>query len=182
MAKEKKVRVKSKTVKTRNALRVINAIMYGSKYAMPFVPATVMTIINWNEWFAETRGSLPAGFTALIIATIIAIIGIFKKDKLAEKKVSVLFVFALALFVVAASFLWLANVMHEAGMMFLYTACAVTASAVDDQLEKSLVLPRLEEFNEDIKEGGLDKKTNRREERKAKRLAEIEEAKRRAVE
>lgn len=178
----KKPKVKSKTVRQRNALKVANASMIGAKFAMPFIPATTMTIINWDEWFKQTQGGLPAGFLALVLATAISIIGIWKKDKLVEKHISPLFVFALALFVVAASFLWLANVMHQAGMMFLFTAGAVVAAAVDDQVQQSVVVPALKELNEDIKEGGLDKKTNKREERKKRRLAEMDEARRRAVE
>ena len=180
MAKTKKI--KSKTIQQRNALKVTNVVMYGAKYAMPFVPATVMTIINWDEWFAKTNGGLPAGFIALIVATVVSILGILKRDKLAEKHISTVIPFALALFVVAAAFLWLSNVMYQAGMMFLYTACAVAASAIDDQVQQSLVKPALIEIEEDIKDAGMSKKENKRQERKKERLAEMEEARRRATE
>lgn len=178
----KTIKIKSKTLRQRNALIVTNVVMYGSKYAMPFVPATVMTIINWDEWFAQTNGGLPAGFLALVVATVISILGILKRDKLAEKHISTIIPFALALFVVAASFLWLSNVMHQAGMMFLYTACAVAVSAIDDQVQQSVVKPALIEIEEDIKDAGMSKKENKRQERKKERLAEMEEARKRAIE
>ena len=72
--------------------------------------------------------------------------------------------------------------MYQAGMMFMYTGAAVFASAIDDQVQKSLVVPRLQEMNEDIIEGGLDKKTNKRDQRRQARLDEISEARRRATE
>jgi hypothetical protein len=72
--------------------------------------------------------------------------------------------------------------MYQAGMMFMYTGVAVFASAIDDQVQKSLVVPRLQEMNEDIIEGGLDKKTNKRDQRRQARLDEISEARRRATE
>ena len=78
MAKTKKI--KSKTVQKRNALRATNVAMIGAKFAMPAVPATVLTIINWDEWFAQTNGGLPVGFATLLISTIIAVIGIMKRD------------------------------------------------------------------------------------------------------
>lgn len=180
MAKTKKI--KSKTVQKRNALRVTNVAMIGAKFVMPVVPATVMTIINWDEWFAQTNGGLPAGFITLLISTIIAVVGIMKRDDLAKKHISSIFPFALALIVAGAACLWLANVMHQAGMMFMYTGAAVFASAIDDQVQKSLVVPRLQEMNEDIVEGGLDKKTNKRDQRRQARLDEISEARRRATE
>ena len=180
MAKTKKI--KSKTVQKRNALRVTNVAMIGAKFAMPAVPATVLTIINWDEWFAQTNGGLPIGFATLLISTIIAVIGIMKRDDLAKKNVSSIFPFALALIVAGAACLWLANVMHQAGIMFMYTGAAVFASAIDDQVQKSFVVPRLAEMNEDIKEGGLDKKSNKREKRRQQRLQEISEARRRATE
>lgn len=177
----KKPKIKSKTVRQRTALKVTNVSMIGAKYAMPFIPATIMTIINWDEWFAQTNGGLPLGFLTLVVATIISIIGIMKKDALVQKNVSPLFVFALALFCVAASFLWLSNVMYQAGMMFLWTACAVVAAAVDDQVQQSVVVPAIKELDEDIKEGGLDRKTNKREQRRQKRLKEMREAQGQAV-
>jgi hypothetical protein len=89
MAKTKKI--KSKTVQKRNALRATNVAMIGAKFVMPVVPATVMTIINWDEWFDKTNGGLPAGFITLLIATIIAVVGIMKRDDLAKKHVSSIF-------------------------------------------------------------------------------------------
>lgn len=175
-------KVKSKTVRTRNALAVTNKVMWGAKFGMPFVPATIMTIINWDEWFAQTNGGLPLGFLTLVVATIISIIGIMKKDALVQKNVSPLFVFALALFCVAASFLWLSNVMYQAGMMFLWTACAVVAAAVDDQVQKSVVEPNLAFYKDLVIRGGLDKKTEKKKNKEQKALEEMEEAKRRAVE
>ena len=71
--------------------------------------------------------------------------------------------------------------MHQAGMMFLYTACAVVAAAVDDQVQQSVVVPAIKELDEDIKEGGLDRKTNKREQRRQKRLKEMREAQGQAV-
>lgn len=182
MAKEKKVRVKSKTVRNKNILKGVNWGMWGAKFALPFIPATVMTIINWDEWFANTHGSLPAGFLLMVVGTLVSIIGIWKKDKFMEKHISPLFVLVIGLVLVAASFLLLANILYQAGIMFLYCAAGALAAAIDDQVQMSVVSPRLVEIEEDIKEGGLDRKTNKREARRQKRLAEMEEARRRAVE
>ena len=182
MTKEKKVRVKSKTVRNKNILKVVSGSMWGAKFALPFIPATIMTIINWDEWFANTHGSLPAGFLLMVVGTLVSIVGIWKKDKFMEKHISPLFVLVIGLVLVAASFLLLANILYQAGMMFLYCAAGALAAAIDDQVQMSVVSPRLVEMEEDIKEGGLDRKTNKREARRKKRLAEMEEARRRAVE
>lgn len=182
MTKEKKVKVKSKTVRNKNILKAANATMWGAKFALPFVPATVMTIINWDEWFANTHGSLPAGFLLMVVGTLVSIIGIWKKDKFMEKHISPLFVLVIGLVLVAASFLLLANILYQAGMMFLYCAIGALAAAIDDQVQMSVIAPNLAEMEADIREGGLDKKVNKREARKKRRLAEMEEAKRRAVE
>lgn len=182
MAKEKKVKVKSKTVRQRNALKAANITMWGAKFALPFVPATVVTAINWDEWFANTHGSLPAGFLLMVVGTLVSIIGIWKKDKFMEKHISPLFILVIGLVLVASAFLLLANIMYQAGMMFLYCAAGALAAAVDDQVQMSVIAPNLAEIEEDIKEGGLDKKTNKRAERRKRRLKEMEEAQRRAVE
>ena len=181
MEKVKQPKIKSKTVRNKNILKVTNTTMWGAKFAMPFVPATVMTIINWDEWFANTHGNLPMGFILLLVGSLIAVIGIWKKDKLMESKVSPLFVFALALVCVAGSFLLLSNILYQTGMMFMYCAAGVVAAAIDDQVQQSVVAPALKEIEEDIKEGGLDKKTNKREARRQKRLKEMRQAQGQAV-
>ena len=180
MAKTKKI--KSKTVQTRNALRVTNAVMFGAKFVIPFVPMTVMTIINWDEWFAKTQGGLPAGFAALLVSTLIAVIGVMKRDELVKRHISQLFVFALAMLVAGAACFWLADVMNQAGMMFMLTGAAVFTAAIDDQVLQSYVSTQLEEYNEYVRDGGLDKKAIKKEERRKRAMEEMAEARKRAVE
>lgn len=175
MAKAKKA--KSKTLAKYRWLQAADASAYVGKYAMAVVPATVMTAVNWEAWFANAGASLPAGFSMLILSTVLSIIGISRKDEIVKKNVSGLFYVGLVFFCFAMSFKFLSNVFNQMGDMLMYTALGVFGGAAADQADKSLVKPMKAEYKELVEANALDGRTKRRNERK--RLAR-EEAEREA--
>lgn len=158
--------------------------LYGAMFAAPVAPATIMTIINWDEWFAQSGVSLPLGFVSLLVSTLLSIIGIWKKDDLANKAVSAVYYLALVFVCFGATFLFLANLFSQVGYMFLATAGGLVASGTADQVNKSLVKPRVKEYKELIETNALDTRAKKKAERKerAKLDAEKEERERQPTE
>ena len=153
-------------------------------YAAPLLPATIMTIVNWDEWFAQAGVSLPLGFVSLLISTLLSIIGMWKKDDLLNKKVSAVFYLAILFCCFGATFLFLAKLFSQVGFMFLATAGGLAVGGTADQLNKSLVNVRVEEYAKLIEDNVLDDKAKKKAQRKeqAKLDAEKEEKERQAVE
>lgn len=174
----------SPTVKAYKKWKTARAGLYAATFSSPLLPATVMTIVNWDEWFAKSGVSLPLGFASLLVSTVLSIIGIWKKDDLTNKAVSAVYYLALVFVGFAASFLFLANLMAQVGYMFLATAGGLIAGASADQVNKSLVKPRIKEYRELIDANGLDTRAKKKIERKqqAKLEAEREEKERQATE
>ena len=158
--KEKKQ--KPQTLKSYQKWNTAKWCLYGGMFAAPFIPATAMTIINWDEWFAQTGVSLPLGFASLLVSTILSIIGIWKKDDIADKTVSAVYYLALIFVCFGATFLFLASLFSQVGYMFLATAGGLVASGTADQVNKSLVKPRVEEYKKLINENLLDEKAKKK--------------------
>ena len=173
MAKEKKVKkAKSQTLTSYHRWNGARLALYSGMYITPVAPAAVMTGINWEEWFNTSGVSLPMGLITLLIGVLMAIIGITKRDELFTKNISGLFYFTLVFAVIGLAFKFLANICSEMGDMFLFTSLGIIGSATCDQTNKSLVVPRVEEYKELIDKNFLDTKAKKKQERKA--LAEKE--------
>ena len=163
---------KSKTLSTYRAWQGAKVALYAGMWALPVAPATVMTAINWDDWFAEAGSSLPFGFISLIVTTLLGIVGIWKKDELVNKKVSAIFYVALIFACLGATNLFLASLFSTVGYMFLMTAGGLVASATCDQVSKTLVDSRIKEYRELIETNALDSRTKKRNERKERARAE----------
>ena len=142
--------------------------LYGGKYLIPCVPAAVITGVNWDEWFVNAGASLPFGFASLLIAVIATIVAISSKDKILEKKVSPLFTIALVMAIWAISFMFLANIFQQIGQMLLWTVAGIVGGGIADQVDKSLITERVNEYKELIEENSLNKSSKKREERRQK--------------
>lgn len=175
---------KSKTVKKYRLWKTAKYGLYAAKYAAPFIPATALTIINWDEWFNKSGVSLPLGFASLLATTLLALIGIMKRDEIVKKNVSVIFYLAIVFVCFGATCLFLANLMAQVGYLFMLTAAGLAASATSDQIGKTVVEERIAEYRELIDTNCLDNRAKRRQERKerARLEAEQEAAERQAVE
>ena len=166
---------KSKTVSSYRRWNVGKWGLYGGMYVAPVAPAGIMTAIHWNEWFSQSGISLPAGLVTLLLGVIMAIMGITKKDELFQKNVSGLFYFTLVFAVLGLSFKFLANICNQMGDMFLLTACGVLTSATCDQVNKSLVIPRVNEYRGLIDKNYLDRKAKKKQERELRAEQEAKE-------
>lgn len=174
---------KYKTIQEYKKWNGIKWGLYAGMWASPVAPATVITVINWDEWFAKSGVSLPFGFASLLVTTILSIILIWKKDEVVNKAVSCVFYIAVLFVFFGATFLFLASLYQMVGFMFLATAGGLVASATADQFNKSLVKPNVAFYQNLIKENHLDAKSKRqlKREEQARKDAE-EDAKRQAVE
>lgn len=163
--------------------------LYAGKYALPLVPATVITAVNWDAWFVHTGWSLPLGFASLLISIIATIVAISKKDELVKEKVSGLFFIAAIMAIWAISFMFLANILQQMGQMLLWTVAGICAGGAADQVNMTLVDSRITEYKGYIEENTLSKSSQRRKARQEKaarekeaREKELAEAQERATE
>lgn len=177
-----KTKIKSKSIKKRDALKRTSRVFRITKFIVPFVPAGVMSIINWDEWFAETGGSLPAGLLMAIFSALIVCLGVTKRDELIAKKLSPIFVLTVGVAIAGVSCLLLASILHELGIMLLVSAIGAAVAGTEDQLNMSLIEPEVKEYSEIILEAGMDEKENKKKAKREKIKAELEEARRRATE
>lgn len=158
--KKKEKKPKSKTLKTYRRLKLTNRLLYASTYVIPLIPAAIMVGINWEEWVAQTNNgwSLGLGFGSMLLAVLVTIVGIAKRDEIVEEKVSPLFYFAALLSVWSVALLFLARIAHELGTMLGYTVVGLVGAGVADQVNKNVIKPKREMYKEIVDEAGLDKK------------------------
>ena len=174
----------SPTVKAYKKWKVAAVGLTIGTFASPLLPATLMTAINWDEWFAKSGVSLPFGFSALVVSTVLSIVGIWKKDSLVNKTVSAVFYLSIVFMFFGVAFLFLANLMSQVGYMFLATAGGLAVGASADQVNRSLARPMVKEYRKLIDRNALDPNAKKKAERKkqAREDAENEEKERQATE
>lgn len=144
------------------------------EFAMPVIPFGVILGINWDNWVGGSPSSgwsIGLGFGMLIVATIVAIAGIWKKDELVNSKMSGIFYVAVWMVIVGFGFKLIATVFNTFGDMFIYVALSVGGSGVLAQVNKSKVRVEIERYKKLVKENGLDKKS-------AREIEDAEQAKR----
>lgn len=159
---------KSKTISRYNKWKTAKYSLYASTYIFPLVPAAAIRGIHWNEWFNKSGPSLPFGFATLLASVLITIWGIAKRDDLLKKNVSPLFYMAAVMAIWAVAFMFLANICNQIGQMLMWTVVGILSGASADQVNKSIVFSRIEEYKKIIDENGLDEKARRKKERKEK--------------
>lgn len=140
--------------------------LYVAQWSTPFIPATVITAINWEEWFANQGWTMPFGFATLLVGIFVSILSFYKNDEDAEKKVSGLYQICFILAIFGVSFLLLANIMNQMGFFFLATAGGCLGGATANQVNKTKVKPRIAEYKELIDANFLDKKSQEKEQRR----------------
>lgn len=155
--------MKVKRTKTQKVLRNWKTAKVFSKigtFALPFVPATTITIINAPEWFKEKPWSIGVGLASLVISLFITVCVVLKKDQMFKNKAHYFFPLALILICFGVSFMFLASIGHELGTMFVYTALGVAGGGASGQLEKSLIAKKIEWHEYVLKEAGLEENEN----------------------
>lgn len=163
MAEEQKTDAKKEvsTLTLRNRWRVAHYGMKVSTYLAPCIPASIVTGVHWDEWFKASGGggwSLPFGFATLLIAILLSIALILKKDEEIMKKVSPIIYATIIVTLLGISFMFLANIGNVIGQMFMYTAAGLIASLGADQFDKLKAYPKYKEYQKLVTDFGLDKK------------------------
>lgn len=171
MSKVKKEKKERTTLQTYKALKRGQIGMEVGKYAMPLIPASIITGVNWDNWFANCGASLPFGFTSLIFAVVLAILGISKKDNLVKEKLSGLVYLALTFACFGLAFKFLSNVMNQMGDVFLWTALAICGSFGVDQVDKTVMTKNINFYKELVDKNELDPRARKKKAKEAK-LAE----------
>lgn len=179
MAKEK-----SKTKSSFNKWRFAKWSLYIGTYLSPLLPASILTVSNWNKWFklSDNKLSIGMGFVSLMISVIITIIGVAKRDSILKEKISPLFYLSLVIACWAISLMFLASIANEFGNMLLYTSFGLVGGATCDQINKSKVIKEVNFYYQTLIDNGLLIKQQKEKERREKIKAQAEsEAKRRAT-
>lgn len=174
---------KPKTIQMRDRWRAGKVALMAGTFVAPVTPATIVTIINWEEWFSKSSISLPFGFASLLVTVILAIVGVLKSDKVFKKADVALFVLAGFFACIGLVNLFLASLFSQIGYMWLYTSSGLLASGACVLTEEKVVEPNLQLYNKLIEENCLDAKSKRRKakEEQARKDAE-EDAQRQATE
>lgn len=176
----KKVKKTKTTLQKYKTWRNATYALAGSEFAMPLIPFGIILGINWSDWVGNSQAegwSIGLGFGMLIVATIMAMIGIWKKNDLINSKVSAIFYVAIVFAVVGFGLKLLASMINQLGDMFLYVALGVVGSGVVDQVNKAAVKPRMEFYSKLVKENGLSKASAKEIDDVAQAKKEGEEAK-----
>lgn len=165
------------TLQTSKTLKRTHYAVYFGKFLVPVIPALIVTGVNWDEWFNKQGVSLPFGIATMLIAILIAIYSYSKSENQANgNKISPFFFIGAILSIFACSFLLLANILSQMGLMFIYVIAGIFGAGALDQVDKSIITSRMKEYNELVDKYDLDerklKKKQAKEERRKK--AELE--------
>lgn len=157
------------------------ALLSGT-FACPLVPATIITLINWEEWFNKSSISLPFGFATLLLTVVLAIVGVLKSETVFKKVDIALFCLAGFFMCIGLTCLFLASLFSQMGYMWLYVGAGLLGSGTCVVVEKKVFEPNIKFYKNLIDENCLDTKSKRRakKEEQARKDAE-EDAKRQAV-
>lgn len=167
---------KSTTLTTYKKYKALKYGLFAGTFICPVIPATVLTAINWQEWFNKTSVSLPFGFACLLVTVITAIVGVLKSDTVFKKADIALFYLAGIFVLIGLTCMFLASLFSQMGYLWLYTSSGLLGGGVCATVEKKVVEPLIGEYAELISEFALDKKSKRKQERmeKARKEAEAE--------
>lgn len=166
---------KSKTLSTYKKLKHGNRALKVGVIATPLLPASIITGINWNEWFAQSGFSLPLGLGSLLVTTLLAILCLVKSDTVIKKKDTALIFLACLFLCLGVTNLFLASLFTQLGYMFIYTACGLAGSFGEYEVSKRIMDPKIEEYKKLVEENCLDTKSQKRKERKEQALRDREE-------
>ncbi len=179
----KKVKKTKTTLQKYKTWRNASYGLAASEFAMPLIPFGVVLGLNWSDWVGNSQSegwSIGVGFGMLIVATIMAMIGIWKKNDLINSKVSAVFYVAVVFAVVGFGLKLMASMINQLGDMFLYVALGIVGSGAVDQVNKVAIKPRMDFYSKLVKENGLTKTSAREMDdvAQAKKEGEEEKAKR----
>ena len=160
MAKQRKPRKTKTTLEKSKSWKRGNNALKAGQFISPIVPFGVILGINWSDWFGEGASegwSVGLGFGMLVIATVLAVVEIMKKDELVKTKVSFVFFIAVVFLLFGLSFKLLAAIMNEMGNYFAYIAFGIFGGGAIDQCNQALVKPRVDFYSKLVQDNGLSR-------------------------
>lgn len=179
---------KSKTLSAYRGYQIARASLYGGIFALPLAPATIITLINWEEWFVDSNKTLPFGFASLLLTVIVAIVGVLNSGTVFKKVDIALYFLAGLLMCIGITCMFLASLFTQMGYMWLYTGAGILGSGICYTVEDKIIKPQITFYKGLIESNSLDNKTKRkldrieRARREAEREAkELEERRKRAT-
>lgn len=172
-----KKRIQTKTQKKYQALKTTKWCLYAGTYVVPLIPSAVLVGINWDNWFNQDKWSIGIGFGMLLITILTTILGIAKKDKFLNAKVSSLYYLAGLMALWGITLLFLASIANQFGSMLLYTACGLVGGSTCDQINKSYVSKKIDFYKSVLKDSGLYKEDIKKQLAYEKALKEAKEEK-----
>lgn len=167
------------TLQNYNSYKRLHRVMFYGKFALPIIPAIIVTGVNWDEWFTKQGVSMPFGIATMLIAILMAIYSYSKSENTANgNKVSPFFFIGIILSILACSFMLLASILNQMGLMFIYVVAGVFGAGAVDQVDKTLIKERVSEYKELVETNELDnrirKKNKAKQERKDKAIKEAQ--------
>lgn len=167
---------KLKTVETYKKLVFGKYALYAGTFAFPLVPATIITIVNWDEWFAKSSTSLPFGFASMLVTVILAIIGILNSGTILKKAEIALYILAGLFICVGITNLFLASLLVQVAYVWLAVGAGLVGSGTCAVVEKKVFEPNIKLYKKLIKDNNLDYKSKREKarEEQARKDAELD--------
>ena len=155
---------KSKTVSAYNKWRTAKVSLFVGAFACPVVPASIMTLVNWEEWFEKSSFSLPFGFASLLVTVVLAVIGIMRSDTIFKKTDIALFFLGGLFMCIGITCLFLASLFEQIGYMWIATGAGILGSAVCVITEQKVVEPNIELYSGLVDEYTLSTRAKKKKE------------------
>ena len=162
---------KTKAERKLRTWKTTKALLHIGTYLSPFVPASILTAVNVDEWFATNAVSVSTGFVTLALAVVMGIFAISKKDNLLKTHVSPIIYIAIFFVVLGVSFKFLESISGELGNMFILIAVGLVGSFASSQVEQTIATEKTEYWKSIVVDAGIDRKAS---EKEIKRKQEIE--------
>jgi hypothetical protein len=150
---------RTRTEKEYLKLKAGSVALNSGVFLCPIIPGTIITCINAEKWFAAKPYSIGLGFATLLLTMVMAILMVVKKSD-TFKNVSKLWGSAILMVMLGVSFMFLAEVAGNLGMMFLATAGGIAGSGICNEVDKLVLKPKLEHKKLVIEGAGLNRKEN----------------------
>ena len=169
---------KPKRTKTQNRLtgwKILRGFMIGSKYVVAELPATIMVIVQHNEWFPTVTQtvSVSTGFIMFCITVLVSVFCIAKKSETYEK-LSPFLTSAIYLIIFGTIALFMSNIINDLGWLCVYTGVGMVVAVAEDTLEKTVVKNKVDYWSSVLASAGLNVKETEQQKRKE---ADIKKAK-----
>lgn len=153
---------KNKQPKTLKDYKNWRNLHYGLKAAPVATVAAPLGIevgLNWNDWFkVEDKLSVGLGLILAVITTILSVIAITKKDSELIKKAGPFISLGIAFLLWGAVCWLLYSLLYQLAYLLLTAGTSILVAAIEDSVDKWLVVEKYETMKKLADEKGFTKK------------------------